>query len=76
MPRVKRLGVRADPWKTEILSEIGSGMKTLNITQNELADRAGINRATLSRRIGRKGDVSTMTLGELEAIRKVFRRGA
>jgi len=75
MPRVKPL-IRPDPWKIEILSEIGGGMKALGITQNELADRARINRATLSRRIGKKGDISTMTLGELEAIRKVLRRGA
>lgn len=75
MPRVRPLA-RPDPWKVEILREIGGGMKALGITQNELADRARINRATLSRRIGKKGDISTMTLGELEAIRKVFRRGA
>ena len=75
MPRVKPL-IRPETWKLEIMSEIGGGMKQLNITQNELADRAGIDRSTLSRRIGKRGNISTMTLGELEAIRKVFRRGA
>ena len=68
--------IRPEAWKLEIMSEIGGGMKQLNITQNELADRAGIGRSTLSRRIGKSGNISTMTLGELEAIRKVFRRGA
>ena len=75
MPRVRPLA-RPDPWESEIRAEIGGGMKQLNITQNELADRAGIGRSTLSRRIGKSGNISTMTLGELEAIRKVFRRGA
>lgn len=74
MPRVKPL-IRPDPFQQQILAEIGSGMMVMGITQRELADRAGIERSTLSRRIGKNGNIASMTLGELTAIRNVFKKG-
>ena len=59
----------------DIRAEIGSGMMVMGITQRELADRAGIERSTLSRRIGKNGNIASMTLGELTAIRNVFKKG-
>jgi len=72
MPRVRRLGVRADPRATAVLSEIGGGMTALKITQGELARRAGINRQTMSNRMK---DIGEMRLAELWAIQDVIERG-
>ena len=75
MPRVRPLA-RPDPWESEIRAEIGAGMAAMRISQKELAKMAGIKPTTLSMRIGKKGDIGSMRLSELYAIRKVFRRGA
>lgn len=72
MPRVKPLGVRADPLEAEIRSEIASGMARMQINQRELARRAGLEPSTLCRRMK---NVKDMRLSELWAIRKVFERG-
>lgn len=72
MPRVRRLGVRADPRATAVLNEIGGGMAALRITQGELARRAGINRQTMSNRMRNIGE---MKLSELWALQDVIERG-
>lgn len=72
MPRVRKLGCRPDPRATAVLTEIGGGMKALQITQGELARRAGINRQTMSNRMK---DVGGMRLSELWAIQDVIERG-
>lgn len=73
MPKVKQLA--RDPWKTELRAEIGAGMAAMQITQNDLARLTGIPPTTLSLRIGKRGDIGSMRLSELYAIRKVFKRG-
>lgn len=72
MPRVRRLGTRADPRAVSVLSEIGGGKTALHITQSELARRAGIEPSLLSRRMKNIGE---MRLSELWAIQDVIKRG-
>lgn len=72
MPRVKRLGVRADPRATAILTEIGGGRAALQITQGELARRAGIDPSLLCKRLKNIGE---MRLSELWALQDVIERG-
>lgn len=73
MPRVKPLG-RLNPQEVEVRAWIGAGMGALQMNQAELARRAGLDKQTLSNRIGRSGDIGSMRLKELWAIRKVFRQ--
>ena len=60
MPRVKPL-IREDPRETEIRREIGGIMGELRLTQGQLAERAGIDKATFSRRLK---DLGSMRLSE------------
>lgn len=73
MPKVKQLA--AEPWRAEIRAEIGAGMAAMRINQNELAKLTGIPPTTLSKRLGKNGNIGAMRLEEYEAIKKVFRRG-
>ena len=75
MPRVKPLGVRADPLETQLRSEIASGMARMQINAKELSKLSGIRYSTLIARIGKGGDIKSLRIGELIAIRKVFQRG-
>ena len=70
MPRVRPL-TKPDPRKTEVLSEIGSTLSVMGITQGELAKRSGIPESTLSKRIK---DVGSMRLSELWRIQDVRRK--
>lgn len=72
MPRVRRLGTRADPRAVSVLSEIGGGKTALKITQGELAKRAGMEPSLLSKRLKNIGE---MRLSELWAIQDVIKRG-
>ena len=74
MPRVKPL-IRPDPSEQKILSEIGAGMMQMQLNQQDLARLSGINPNTLSKRIGKGGDIRTLRLGEMIAIRGVFKKG-
>ena len=70
MPRVRPL-IKQDPRKTAILQEIGGIMAALHLTQNELANRAGIAPSTMSKRMKQIGN---MRLRELWAIRDTARK--
>lgn len=71
MPRVKKLGVRADPRQTAVLAEIGGIRAALHLTQGELAEKAKIHPATLSHRMK---DIGSMRLSELWAIQDIAKR--
>ena len=73
MPRVKQQA--RDPWKAELRAEIGAGMAAMQITQNDLARLTGIPPTTLSKRLGKNGNIGAMRMEEYEAIKAVFRRG-
>lgn len=75
MPRVKPL-IKPDPLEADIRSEIASGMARMQINAKELSKMSGIRYKTLMNRIGRSGDIKTLRIGELIAIRKALRRGA
>lgn len=71
MPRVKPL-IRPDPRATAILNEIGGGRAALQITQGELARRAGIDPSLLCKRLKNIGD---MRLSEYWKLQDVIERG-
>ena len=71
MPRVKPL-IRPDPRATAILTEIGGGRAALQITQGELARRAGIDPSLLCKSLK---DIGTMRLSEYWGIQDVIERG-
>lgn len=73
MPRVRPLGVRADPLEDQIASEIASGMVRMKIDTKELSRLTGINYNTLMKRIGKSGDIKSLRLGELIRIRSALR---
>lgn len=64
MPRVKPL-IKKDPRETAVLEMIGGTMAVMEITQTELAERAGISPSTMS---GRLKHIGEMRLSELWAI--------
>lgn len=70
MPRVKPL-IRPDPEEIKLLKEIGGIMAALEISQKELARRAGISPSTLSNRMHNIGDIR---LSEILAIRRAAKR--
>lgn len=72
MPKVKPL-VKPDPLEVELRTEIGAGMARLQISPKELAYITGINYSTLMKRIGRKGDIKSLRIGELIAIRRALK---
>lgn len=72
MPKVKPL-IKPDPLEDDIISEIAAGMAVKNLNIKGLSDRAGINYSTLITRIGMRGDIKRMTIGELIKIRKALR---
>ena len=72
MPKVKPL-IKPDPLEDDIISEIAAGMAGKNLNIKGLSDRAGINYSTLITRIGMRGDIKRMTIGELIKIRKALR---
>lgn len=74
MPRVKPL-IRTDPLEAEIRSEIASGMARMQINATELSKLSGIRYKTLMNRIGKGGDIKSLRIGELIAIRRVFAKG-
>ena len=73
MARTKPL-IRPDPLEDEISSEIAAGMAMKKITIKDLAKMTGINYSTLVTRIGLRGDIKTLRVGELIQIRKALRR--
>lgn len=73
MPRVKPLGVRADPLEAQICSEIASGMACKQINVKELSKMTGIRYSTLITRIGKGGDIKSLRIGELIAIRRALK---
>lgn len=72
MPKVKKLGFAPDPRAIAVLTEIGGGRAALQITQGELARRAGIPGSTLSERMK---NIGNMRLSELWAIQDVIQKG-
>ena len=72
MPKVKPL-IKPDPLEDDVISEIAAGMALKNLNIKGLSDRAGINYSTLITRIGMRGDIKRMTIGELIKIRKALR---
>lgn len=70
MPRVKPL-IKKDPRETAVLEMIGGTMAVMEITQTELAERAGISPATMS---GRLKHIGEMRLSELWAIQDVRKK--
>ena len=73
MPRVKRL-ITEDPTKTAVRSEIFGILGSLKISQAELAKMTGIKPSTLSKRIGKHGDIGGLRLNEYLAIKRVAER--
>lgn len=73
MPRVKRL-VTEDPIKTSVREEIYGILGSLKISQAELAKMTGIKPSTLSKRIGKRGDIGGLRLSEYLAIKRVAER--
>ena len=73
MPKVKPL-IRTDLLEDDISSEIASGMAMTKMSIKDLAVATGINYSTLTKRIGRTGDIKTLRIGELIRIRKVLDR--
>ena len=71
MPRVKPL-IRPDTRATAVLTEIGGGRAALQITQGELARRAGIDPSLLCKRLKNIGD---MRLSEYWKLQDVIERG-
>lgn len=71
MPRTKPL-IRPDPRAVSVLTEIGGGRTALQITQSELARRAGMEPSLLCKRLKNIGE---MRLSELWAIQDVIERG-
>lgn len=71
MPKIKPL-IRPDPLETDVISEIASGMAQTKTSMKDLARLTGINYSTLTKRIGRTGDIKTLRLGELILIRKAL----
>lgn len=71
MPRIKPL-IRPDPRATAILTEIGGGRAALQITQGELARRAGIEPSLLCKRLK---DIGSMRLSEYWGIQDAIERG-
>ena len=72
MPRIKPL-IRPDPLETSIRSEIASGMVNKQINIKELSKMTGIRYSTLIDRIGKGGDIKSLRIGELIAIRRVLK---
>lgn len=70
MPRVKRL-ITEDPIKTSVREEIYGILGSLKISQAELAKMTGIKPSTLSKRIGKHGDIGGLRLNEYLAIKHV-----
>lgn len=70
MPRVKAL-TKEDPTKAAIRAEVHEIMGYLNVSQAELARMTGIPTSTLSLRIGRRGNIGSLKLDELLAVRRV-----
>jgi DNA-binding transcriptional regulator GbsR (MarR family) len=70
MPRVKPL-IKKDPRETAVLEMIGGTMAVMEITQTELAERAGISPSTMS---GRLKHIGEMRLSELWAIQDVRKK--
>lgn len=71
MPKVRKL-IKPDPRATAVLSEIGGGMTAQQLTQTELAKLAGMEQATLSRRLK---DIGEMRFKEFWAIQDAIKRG-
>ncbi len=71
MPRTKPL-IRPDPRAVAVLTEIGGGKTALQITQGELARRAGIDPSLLCKRLKNIGE---MRLSELWALQDAIERG-
>ena len=73
MPKIRSL-IHEDPEKADIRAEIFEAMGRLNVSQAELARLTGIKPSTLSKRIGKHGDIGGLRLNEYLAIRRVAER--
>lgn len=72
MPRTKPL-IRPDPLEAAIRSEIASGMARKQLNAKDLSKMTGIRYSTLITRIGKGGDIKSLRIGELIAIRRALK---
>ena len=70
MPRVKPL-IRPDPLDVQVAQVIGAVMIVCGLNIDKLSELTGISPATLARRIGTKGNLDDLKLGEFKKIRQV-----
>lgn len=74
MPKVKPLA-REDPRATQTRELIGAIKGKLRITDTEISRRTGIPKSTLSRLVGKRGNIGEMRLSQLWAIQDLDKEG-
>lgn len=70
MSRVRPL-TKANPIDIKVARDIGAVMIVCGLNIDKLSELTGISPATLARRIGTKGNLDDLKLGEFKKIRQV-----